>query len=835
MSEAAAMVKPAYDALIEAAETLFSVGALGQAQAAYGAAVELEPKKLQGYVGASKCARASGDPAASLAVFDAALAIYPDHTGVRMERAADFMALGRMEEAEAAYADITRMDSGQVAAFLALAKLCLQRGDTAAALAHYQAAAHAAPETIWPWLEAAAILRESARWEEAEASYLSALAIARDSVIAWLGLGLCARARGHHKVALAHFQAAILADPASLAARLEAAGALRELGMLAPATGEYRHVLDVAPDHVPALIGLALCARQRGEHAESLAWFEAARDIAPTAGIYAEMAVDLRALGRGQESDDALDQAASRDPRNVAALIRRGEHLLQADPAAALAFFQGAAAEQPEALALQLGVADALIALGRTEEVLAYLSQPSATFAQAPEIATKLVNVRRQTGDHVEALRLARDATAQFPQQFWLWVERFLVEILLSPDAEVAACLAAMPAVSRPEQAIATRLHGNFAERQGDLHRAVAQYVTAALASPDNPGIQFDLVRVKLLLLDIDGARTHLRRYCALMAPVTKARQQSVNISQTHFGQMIDEYSMDREVLRELQGLNLLPAPERAAGLRGVVRDNPDHTAAAVSLLATMRQTGALAGFAPAEGQGIPPRIAQFWDSPAVPADVLALMQSWRAQNPAYHYQLFDDAAAQAFLVKWFPPMVLLAYRRVREPAQKADIFRLAWLAAEGGVYADADDRCLAPLDALLPEHAGLVLYQEDHGTLGNNFIAAVKGHKIILHALKLVVLAVNRGDTDNIWLASGPGLLTRAVAQVLAATDSGTLPDGIMVLERQTLFGSVAIHCTAGYKRTDRHWGNSSFAKPRDKTQPESLGLPQKSKPLNA
>jgi tetratricopeptide (TPR) repeat protein len=814
MGETAVAIRPAYQALIDAAENLFAVGALEQAQAAYTAAIDLEPKKLESYVGASKCARAAGEPAASLAVFDAALAVYPDHTGVRMERAADLLALGRLAEAEAAYAEITRLDPGQLAAFLALAKLCRERGDTQAALTHYQAAIQAAPDNIWPRLEAAAILRESAQWEPAEDAYLAALAIARDTAAAWLGLGLCARARGHHKAALAHFQAAILADPANPAARLEAANALRDLAMLAPAAREYRHVLGLVPGHVPALVGLALCARQGGDHAGSLAWFEAARDIAPSAGIYAEMAVDLRALGRAGESDAALDQAAALDPHNVAALVRQGEHLLRTDPAAALAFFRGAAAEQPDALALHLGVADALTALGETQEVFAYLTQISTMFAQAPEIATKLVNVLRQTGDHYEARRLARDATARFPRQFWLWVERFLVEILLSPDAEVAACLAAMPAVTPPEQAIAARLQGNFAERQGKLDEAVARYEAAALASPDNAGIRFDLVRLKLLLLDIDAAKAHLRRYCALMAPITK----SVNISQTHFGQMIDEYSMDRQVLQELIALNMLPPAERAAGLRGVVRDNPDHTAAAVNLLATMRQTGALANFVPAEGQGIPPRIAQFWDSGQVPADVLALMQSWRDQNPAYQYQLFDDAAAQAFLTKWFPPMVLLAYRRVREPAQKADIFRLAWLVAEGGVYADADDRCLAPLDQLWPGQAGLVLYLEDHLTLGNNFIAAAKGHKIILHALKLVVLAVNRGDTDNIWLASGPGLLTRAFAQVLADMESDTLPQGVVILERQRLFATFAIHCTAGYKRTERHWGNSSFMKQREK-----------------
>ena len=39
----------------------------------------------------------------------------------------------------------------------------------------------------------------------------------------------------------------------------------------------------------------------------------------------------------------------------------------------------------------------------------------------------------------------------------------------------------------------------------------------------------------------------------------------------------------------------------------------------------------------------------------------------------------------------------------------KADLFRLAYLAARGGIYADADDRCLAPLDGWIHPGATLV------------------------------------------------------------------------------------------------------------------------------
>jgi mannosyltransferase OCH1-like enzyme len=137
-------------------------------------------------------------------------------------------------------------------------------------------------------------------------------------------------------------------------------------------------------------------------------------------------------------------------------------------------------------------------------------------------------------------------------------------------------------------------------------------------------------------------------------------------------------------------------------------------------------------------------------------------------------------------------------------------------LAVAGGVYADADDKCLQPIDSIVPETAELVMYQEDHGTIANNFIAARPGQKVVVRALEMVVAAINRGDNDIVWLATGPGLLTRAFGQFLAPGAGLEVPPGVVVLDRRELFAAVAIHCAAGYKRTDRHWSNAAFARRR-------------------
>jgi len=75
-------------------------------------------------------------------------------------------------------------------------------------------------------------------------------------------------------------------------------------------------------------------------------------------------------------------------------------------------------------------------------------------------------------------------------------------------------------------------------------------------------------------------------------------------------------------------------------------------------------------------------------------------------------------------------------------------------------------------------------------------------------------VAAINRGDSDIVWLSTGPGLLTRAFAQWLP-DNAPAVPDGTIVLDRHELFQAVAPGCMTGYKTTRRHWSNSSFAGP--------------------
>jgi mannosyltransferase OCH1-like enzyme len=211
----------------------------------------------------------------------------------------------------------------------------------------------------------------------------------------------------------------------------------------------------------------------------------------------------------------------------------------------------------------------------------------------------------------------------------------------------------------------------------------------------------------------------------------------------------------------------------------------------------------------------IPKRLVQFWNSCELPPDLVPVMQSWKKSHADYEYILFDDKRARSFISERFPADILRAYLRARHPAQKADLFRLAYLFARGGFYVDADDRSLAPLSTIVPRRAHFVAYQEEYGTIANNFLGAIPAHPVIGRALDLAALALNRGDSDTIWLSTGPGLLTRAFAQVFAETqDRVTFLARNIVLERWHHQTAVARHCSLKYKQSNLHWSREAFGR---------------------
>jgi hypothetical protein len=202
----------------------------------------------------------------------------------------------------------------------------------------------------------------------------------------------------------------------------------------------------------------------------------------------------------------------------------------------------------------------------------------------------------------------------------------------------------------------------------------------------------------------------------------------------------------------------------------------------------------------------IPRRIVQFWDSPAPPDEVASLMATWAPMHPGYEWLPFTDTSAAAFIAEHYDGTYLAAYRACQHPAMKSDFFRLAYLYKHGGIYIDADERCLQSIDPLIQRGVALVLRRMTTNKLtcfNNAPLFCVAGLSLTRDCLDWAtdqVLSAN-GRHLHVWVTTGPGNISRMFAQ--RVIDRSELPSTLVLDDWTRLSQPTACE----YKLGRRHW----------------------------
>jgi hypothetical protein len=417
------------------------------------------------------------------------------------------------------------------------------------------------------------------------------------------------------------------------------------------------------------------------------------------------------------------------------------------------------------------------------------------------------VQLQRQTGNLSEALALAEAGVAVFPSSFQLWEAAINLRIMIGDPPDTRARIAASPFTDPLDRAGVAALEGDLAVECGDLPAAIACYRRAAAAAPRDPSVRASLVRAHLAAFDVEAASEEIEILDALREAGGRRRQRGSAGSESFLGSVVNEYRIDNDVRAQLRALPH-QAAARVEPLLALCRLYPDNSLLAGALVDALSSSGSLAASGASQSAGapaIPARLMQYWEQASPPDDLQTLMDSWDVADFGQSYERFHDATARRFLAKNCDQQAVFAYHRGATGSVRSDLFRLGWLAVEGGVHADVFDGCIGPIAPLLPTGAELVLYRGDLGLLSNGFMAAKPGHPVLTAAFDQATASINRGDRDMLWLAMGPGLMTRCFAQYLAE-DPGVLADRlarVRIWSRQEIFGSVALHCLADWKST--------------------------------
>ncbi len=333
-----------------------------EAESLLKAVIAKSPDHTAALANLGKLARQRGDRAEALAYFEAAAKADPQNAWARCDAAAMLHELARPGEAEAIYKSVLEADPKHVGALSGLGHQAKERGEKAAALSHFEAAVAADPGNPWVRCDAADLLRDLGRHDDAEAMFKSVIETHPEHGNALTVLGRLARQRRDRAGALGYFEAAAKVDPQSPWVRCDFTNILRELSRFGEAETMLKAVLETDKDHVGALTGLGHIARQRDELDVARGYFETAVKADPkNPDLRCELATVLRETSRHDEAESMLKAVIETHPQHAAALTGLGHLARQReDRSATLRWFEAAMAADPDDISIRVEFARAL-------------------------------------------------------------------------------------------------------------------------------------------------------------------------------------------------------------------------------------------------------------------------------------------------------------------------------------------------------------------------------------------------------------------------------------------------------------------------------------------
>ena len=199
-----------------------------------------------------------------------------------------------------------------------------------------------------------------------------------------------------------------------------------------------------------------------------------------------------------------------------------------------------------------------------------------------------------------------------------------------------------------------------------------------------------------------------------------------------------------------------------------------------------------------------PTALIQYWDQPDPPAVIAERMQGWRQQHPGWHYQHFDRPSAAAFFREHYGLVLEQAFLDIRLPAMQADVFRIAFVLACGGLWVDAATTCFGPVESWLDLQTPLLLLRkphQQHPKVCTGLIhAPASGHPLLSAAWQSMTVSLLARTGNKVYRSFGPGLLRDLLA-------SGAWDDTLSVRLVTELQGHLRFGSSSKLLPVEQHW----------------------------
>lgn len=731
-----------------------------------------------------------------------------------LDAARNAMAAGRLDEAARRFAEVHAQNPRSPWGLIGSGDVEWRRRRHEKALEKYVEAQQVAPNKVAVHLRIGRALAKISRFDDAILHFKTVLDVKPLHGAALFGLAEAEKQSGRLIEATEIYDRLAQINPDDIRPKLRAARLFLKIGRFDDADLRYSEIIDNNSESYEALVGAGDVAQARGDYAAAASRYRQAQQIRPDDGkLSLRVANVLRAAGRLDAAQSAVAVVVAKEAASPGAL-RVQTRLLSnsASIGSRRELLRRSAEAQDKNTTEWARLARFSADHDGLESGLAVLDEAEAKLGRDPKLSVARAEIYFKRGLDDAGEATLSSAQKRFPDSIEVLAKSIVQDIAKGRFDDAKLKIERYPERTRSQRLKRLMLVARLDERLWRIDEAAMSYLDVTRLAPSHVQAHRALARVEVLRMRPLNARTSLQAACKFNRGSLLLAGRATNASQGLVGEFVNELHSDPPALERAR-----TAYERrdvGAALR-LVREAPESTGAATTLFILLRRCGLFDTIRPSRGvRTIPHRIVQFWDSVTPPEDVIGLMSSWAEHNPNWFYQCYSNETASKYILSLSDLLLYRAWRSVRSAAQRADLFRLAVLAHEGGVYADADDRCTGALDAIT-ERPSLLLWQEHYGSTGNNFVAVAPGHPVIKMALSRAVRAILRGDGESIWFSTGRGLLTRCAAGFFAESDDplSLLNGELRILDQHELKAVCSPGCMTSYKTTRKHWMKAEFS----------------------
>lgn len=227
-------------------------------------------------------------------------------------------------------------------------------------------------------------------------------------------------------------------------------------------------------------------------------------------------------------------------------------------------------------------------------------------------------------------------------------------------------------------------------------------------------------------------------------------------------------------------------------------------------------------------------------DRAQLPEEYRLCRESWLEMNPDWHVALLTNPESRA-LFSGDLPEFLEVFDQLPLGVMKADMWRYAALLVHGGIYADIDTYCRAPIESWLTSSNRELLHvccEEATPWFCQWTIAAPAGHPVLRTALELIAERVRLdGGVDLernecVHYYTGPDLWSEAIKRTLGTNRSS---EEIRADRDLAASGGILVHPTGFFANgpvshgyASFTWGGDTYTSWRDEMQRKIADLSQ-------